>query len=36
MKPDIVKAKYWLEKSAEQGHEDSKAMLPGINHLLSL
>jgi hypothetical protein len=36
MKPDIVKAKYWLEKAAEQGHEESKTMLPAINQLLEI
>jgi len=30
MRPDIVKAKYWLEKAAEQGHEGAKAVLPKI------
>ena len=30
MKPDIVKAKYWLEKAAEQEHEEAKVMLPKV------
>jgi TPR repeat protein len=33
MKPDIVKAKYWLEKAVLQGHEEAKAMLPNIQLL---
>lgn len=33
MKPDIVKAKYWLEKSAAQGHEEAIAMLPKVRYL---
>ena len=33
MKPDIVKAKYWLEKAVEQGHEEAIAMLPNIRLL---
>jgi TPR repeat protein len=36
MKPDIVKAKYWLEKAAEQGHEEAKAMLPKIRFLYDI
>ena len=34
MKPDIVKAQYWIEKAAEQGHGEAKAMFGAINQLL--
>ena len=36
MKPDIVKAKYWIEKAVEQGHEEAKTMLPAIKHLYEI
>jgi hypothetical protein len=36
MKPDIVKAKYWLEKAAEQGFDEAKTMLPAISHLFEI
>jgi TPR repeat protein len=36
MKPDIVKAKYWIEKAVEQGHEEAKIMLPAIDQLLEI
>jgi len=36
MKPDIVKAEYWIEKAIEQGHEEAKAMLGAIKHLIEM
>jgi len=36
MKPDIVKAEYWIGKAAEQGHEDAKTMLVAVKHLLDV
>jgi hypothetical protein len=34
MKPDIVKALYWLEMAAEQGHTDAIAMLGSVKSLM--
>ena len=34
MKPDIVKAAFWIEKAATLGHEDAKNMLGAIKQLM--
>ena len=36
MKPDIVKAAYWIEKAADQGHEEAKTMLLAVKHLMEV
>ena len=33
MKPDIVKAEYWMEQAAEQGHGEAKNALAAITRL---
>jgi len=36
MKPDIVKAKYWIDRAVEQGHGEAKAMQDAVSHLYEI